>query len=157
VKKGDRVALFLPNIPQFVISYYGALKAGAVVTAISPLYKEREIEHQLNDSEAEIIVVLDLLYPIVEKVWEKTKLQNVIIGSLKDYMPTLKAVLGSLLGKVPSRRVERRANVYFFKELIEKYEANPPKVEINPREDLAALQYERSTTLCWNNGPFTAF
>ncbi|MEM2412873.1 MAG: long-chain fatty acid--CoA ligase [Candidatus Bathyarchaeia archaeon] len=146
VKKGDRVAIFLPNIPQFVISYYGALKAGAVVTAISPLYKEREVEHQLNDSEAETIVVLDLLYPIVEKVWEKTKLRNVIVGSLKDYMPTFKAVLGSLLGKIPSRSVERRVNLHFFKELMEKYEANPPKVDINPKEDLAALQYTGGTT-----------
>ncbi|MBS7607959.1 MAG: long-chain fatty acid--CoA ligase [Candidatus Bathyarchaeia archaeon] len=146
VKKGDRVAIFLPNTPLFVISYYGILKAGAVVTAISPLYKEREVEHQLNDSEAETIVVLDLLYPIVEKVWEKTKLRNVIVGGLKDYMPTFKAVLGSLLGKIPSRSVERRANVYFFKELIARYGANPPKVEINPREDLAALQYTGGTT-----------
>jgi len=146
VKKGDKVAIFLPNIPQFVISYYGALKAGAVVTAISPLYKEREAEHQLNDSEAETIVVLDVLYPIVEKVWEKTKLRNVIVASLKDYMPTFKAFLGSLLKKVPSRKVERRANVYFFTELMARYEAKPPTVEINPREDLAALQYTGGTT-----------
>jgi len=146
VKKGDRVAIFLPNIPQFVISYYGTLKAGAVVTAISPLYKEREVEHQLNDSEAETIIVLDLLYPIVEKVWGKTKLRNVVVASLKDYMPTFKAVLGSLLKKVPSRKVKRKANVYFFKELMAKYEAKPPKVEINPREDLAALQYTGGTT-----------
>ncbi|MEM3580224.1 MAG: AMP-binding protein, partial [Candidatus Bathyarchaeia archaeon] len=113
VKKEDKVAIYLPNIPQFVISYYGALKAGAIVTAISPLYREREVEHQLNDSEAETIVVLDMLYPIVEKVWEKTKLRNVIVAGLKDYMPTFKAVLGSLLKKIPSRKVERRANVYF--------------------------------------------
>jgi long-chain acyl-CoA synthetase len=146
VKKGDKVAIFLPNIPQFVISYYGALKAGAVVTAISPLYKEREVEHQLNDSEAETIVVLDMLYPVVEKVWEKTKLRNVIVAGLKDYMPTFKAVLGSLLKKIPSRKVERRANVYFFTELMARYEAKPPTVEINPREDLAALQYTGGTT-----------
>ena len=146
VKKGDRVALFLPNTPLFVISYYGALKAGAIVTAISPLYKEREVEHQLNDSEAETIVLLDLLYPIVEKIWEKTKLRNVIVGSLRDYMPSFKAFLGSLFGKIPSRRVERKANVYFFRELVARYDANPPKVEINPKEDLAALQYTGGTT-----------
>ncbi len=146
VKKGDRVALFLPNTPSFVISYYGALKSGAVVTAMSPLYKEREVEHQLNDSEAETIVLLDLLYPIVEKVWERTKLRNVIVGSLRDYMPSFKAFLGSLLGKIPSRHVERRANVYFFRELVARYGANPPKIEINPKEDLAALQYTGGTT-----------
>lgn len=146
VKKGDKVAIFLPNVPQFIISYYGALKAGAIVTAISPLYKEREVEHQLNDSEAETMVVLDLLYPIVEKVWEKTRLRNVIVTGLKDYMPKFKAVLGSLLKKIPSRKIEPRPNVYFFTELMAKYEAKPPKVEINPKEDLAALQYTGGTT-----------
>lgn len=65
VMKGDRVAVYLPNIPQFIIAYFGALKAGAVVTAISPLHREREVEHQLCDSGAEVIVTLDLLYPIV--------------------------------------------------------------------------------------------
>src|ERR1035437_10345670 len=71
VKKGDRVALFLPNIPQFVIAYFGALKAGAAVTAISPMHREREVEFQLNDSGAQTIVALDSLYPIVDKVREK--------------------------------------------------------------------------------------
>jgi long-chain acyl-CoA synthetase len=146
VKKGDKVAIFLPNVPQFIISYYGALKAGAIVTAISPLYKEREVEHQLNDSEAETIVVLDLLYPIVEKVWGKTRLRNVVVTGLRDYMPKFKAVLGSLLKKIPFRKVEPRPGVYFFTELMAKYEAKPPKVEINPKEDLAALQYTGGTT-----------
>jgi len=146
VKKGDKVAIFLPNTPQFVITYYGAIKTGAIETAISPLYKEREVEHQLNDSEAETIVVLDLLYPIVEKVWEKTKLKHVIVTGLKDYMPSAKAFLGSLLKKIPSHKVEPKTGIYFFKDLISKYPANPPKVEINSREDLVALQYTGGTT-----------
>ncbi|MEM3458569.1 MAG: long-chain fatty acid--CoA ligase [Candidatus Bathyarchaeia archaeon] len=146
VKKGDKVAIFLPNVPQFIIAYYGAIKIGAIATAISPLYKEREVEHQLNDSEAETIVVLDLLYPIVEKVWSKTKLKHVIVTGLKDYMPKATAVLGSLLKKIPQQKVERKPNVYFFTELINKYEAKPPSVEINPREDLVALQYTGGTT-----------
>ena len=146
VKKGDKVAIFLPNIPQFIMAYYGATKTGAIVTAISPLYKEREVEHQLNDSEAETIVVLDLLYPIVEKVWQRTKLKRVIVASLKDYMPGATAFLGSLLKKIPSQKVERKPNVYFFKELVDKYPPNPPKVEINPKEDLVALQYTGGTT-----------
>lgn len=146
VKKGDRVAIFLPNVPQFIITYYGAVKIGAIETTISPLYKEREVEHQLNDSEAETIVVLDLLYPIVEKVWEKTKLKRVIVTSLKEYMPSAKAFLGSLLRKIPSHKVEHRSNLYFFQELMKKYAPNPPKVEIDPKEDLAALQYTGGTT-----------
>lgn len=146
VKKGDKVAIFLPNTPQFVIAYYGAIKTGAIETAISPLYKEREVEHQLNDSEAETIVVLDLLCPIVEKVWEKTKLKRVIVTGLKDYMPSAKAFFGSLLRKIPSHKIEPKAGIYFFKDLISKYPANPLKVEINPREDLVALQYTGGTT-----------
>jgi long-chain acyl-CoA synthetase len=146
VKKGDRVALFLPNTPQFVISYYGSIKLGAIPTTISPLYKEREVEHQLSDSEAETLVVLDLLYPIAEKVRHRTKLKRVIIAGLKEYMPTAKAILGSWLRKIPSHNVERKSNVYFFKKLLSRYEATPPRVEISPKEDLAALQYTGGTT-----------
>jgi long-chain acyl-CoA synthetase len=146
VKKGDKVAILLLNTPQFIMAYYGAIKIGAIDTTVSPLYKEREVEHQLNDSEAETIVVLDVLYPIVEKVWKKTKLKRVIVTSLKDYMPSGKAFLGSLLGRIPSQKIESKPNVYFFKDLISKYPANPPKVDINPIEDLVALQYTGGTT-----------
>jgi long-chain acyl-CoA synthetase len=135
VKKGERVALFLPNIPQFVIAYYGVLKAGAVLTAISPLHKEREVEYQLSDSEAETIVVLDSLYPIVEKVWRKTKLKNVVVTSAEEY--------ASKTTVVP--RVESKPNVYFFQELL-KEAAKLPRVSINPTDDLAALQYTGGTT-----------
>ena len=70
----------MPNIPQFIIAYFGALKAGAIVTAISPLYREREVEYQLRDSGAETIVALDSLYPIVAKVGEKTKVKNIVLS-----------------------------------------------------------------------------
>jgi long-chain acyl-CoA synthetase len=137
VKKGDRVAVFLPNIPQFVIAYFGSLKAGAVLTAISPLHKEREVEYQLNDSEAETIIALDSLYPIVEKVWRKTKLKNAVITSLEEYASKT-AISPSRIGQKP--------NVYSFQELLKEKWAKPPKVNINPKEDLAALQYTGGTT-----------
>ena len=146
VKQGDKVALFLPNIPQFIISYYGTIKMGGIVTAVSPLYKEREIEQQLSDSEAETIVVMDAFYPVLENVLPKTKVKNIIVASLKDYMPSTIAFLGSLLGRIPSHKVERASNIHFYKELLNKYKANPPKVSINPREDLVALQYTGGTT-----------
>jgi len=145
VEKGDRVALFLPNIPQFVISYYGALKAGAIVTAVSPLYRERELEHQLVDSGSETLVVLDLLYPVVEKIRD-TKLERTIVTGIKEYLPAVKRVLGSLLGKVPSRKVARRPGVHFFQELLKAYPPRPSEVQIDPEEDLALLQYTGGTT-----------
>jgi long-chain acyl-CoA synthetase len=133
VKKGDRVALFLPNVPQFIIAYFGALKAGVTVTAISPMHREREVEYQLNDSGAQTIVTLDSLYPIVEKVREKTKLKNVIVTGLNEY--------GS-----ENANPTNIPNTLSFQQLIEKTAQDFPNVQLDPNEDLAALQYTGGTT-----------
>ena len=136
LKKGDLVALFLPNIPQFIIAYYGVLKAGAVVTAISPLHREREVEHQLSDSEAGTIVALDSLYPTVKKVWSKTILRNVVITSLQEYASKT---------TVMSSTVEWNTNVCYFQELL-KEAPTPLILNVNPEVDLALLQYTGGTT-----------
>jgi long-chain acyl-CoA synthetase len=133
VKKGDRVALFLPNIPQFIIAYFGVLKAGAVVTAISPLHREREVEYQLNDSGTQTIVALDSLYPIVEKVREKTPLKNVIVTGLNGYGPQNVNPL-----TIP--------NFWSFQQLLKNSPNTAPNAKVNPHEDLAALQYTGGTT-----------
>jgi len=138
VKKNDRVAVFLPNVPQFVITYFATLKIGAVVTAITPLLKEREIEHHLSDSEAATIVTLDSLYPIVWKAWARTSLKRIVVTGLYEYasQPT-----------VHSSAPELNAPVYSFQELLERNaEAKPPKIAVNAEEDLAALQYTGGTT-----------
>ncbi len=134
VKKGGTVAVFLPNVPQFIIAYFGILKAGAVLTAISPMHKEREVAYQLNDSQAETIVALDTLYPIVEKVRRKTKLENVVVTDMEGY-----AFKNPASSKPP-----QAPNVYSFQELLKP--EKPPRVGITPREDLAALQYTGGTT-----------
>ncbi len=146
VRKGDKVAIFLPNCPQFVIAYYAILRAGGVVTAVNPLYTERELEYQLNNAEAVGIVTLDLLYGRVRNVRPRTGLRFVIVTSLKDYLPKVKAVLGTLLKKIPMAKVEREEGVYFLKELLARYPPRPEPVEIDPREDLACLQYTGGTT-----------
>jgi long-chain acyl-CoA synthetase len=146
VEREDKVALFLANIPQFVISYYGALKAGAIVTAISPLYKEREVRHQINDSGAETLVVLDLLYPVVEKVKDETGLKRIIVTGFGEYLPSLKRILGSLLGKIPTHKVEMEAGMHHFQDLIKGYQPNPAPIEVDPKEDLALLQFTGGTT-----------
>jgi long-chain acyl-CoA synthetase len=138
VKQGDRVAIFLPNIPQFVIAYFGILKTGAVLTAISPLHREREVEYQLSDSEAETIIALDSLYAIVANVWQKTTLKNAIVTSIGEYASKT-AILTS--------KSEQKPNVHSFQEMLKKnVDAKPSKVSINPKEDLAALQYTGGTT-----------
>jgi long-chain acyl-CoA synthetase len=146
VARRDKVALFLPNIPQFIISYYGALKAGAIVVPISPLYKEREVSHQIHDSGAKTLVVLDVLYPAVENVMGELGLERTIVTGIKDYMPTLKGVLGSLLGKVPNYKVAMGDNMHQFLDLIKGYPPSPEAIEVNPKEDLALLQYTGGTT-----------
>jgi long-chain acyl-CoA synthetase len=133
IKKGGRVALFLPNIPQFIIAYFGILKAGAVATAISPLHREREVEYQLRDSEAGTIIALDSLYAIVDNVWAKTKLKNVIVTSLDE--PASEKASSSI-----------KPNVWTFQQLLKEAPETPIKVEINPHEDLAVLQYTGGTT-----------
>jgi long-chain acyl-CoA synthetase len=136
VKKGDRVALFLPNIPQFVIAYYGVLKAGAVLTVLSPMHREREVLHQLNDSEAKTIVTLDSLASLVQAIWEKTNLKNIIVTTLEENanLPILAEFLAKGL------------NVHSFQKLL--YERTPPSsnLKINPHDDIAVLQYTGGTT-----------
>jgi long-chain acyl-CoA synthetase len=129
VEKGDRVAIYLPNIPQFVIGYFGALKAGAVATAISPLHREREVEYQLKDSGAQTIVALDSLCPIVEKVREKTQVKHVIIAGSSE--------------NAFSPKVQNALN---FRQLLENSPKTAPKIRLDPRDDLAALQYTGGTT-----------
>src|SRR6266568_2504295 len=87
VQKGDRVAIALPNIPQYPIAFYGALRAGAVVVPTNPLYTEREMQHQLADSDARVIVMLDMFYPVVRAVRANTALEHVILTSPADFLP----------------------------------------------------------------------
>jgi long-chain acyl-CoA synthetase len=135
VQKGDRVALMLPNTPQMIISYYGVLEAGAVVTNISPLYVEREIEYELNDSGSETIVYLDLFDSRIQAVKGSTPLKRTIVTSMTDYMETPAGVTA-----------DKDANTYFFRDVIADSTPEVPEVDINPEEDLAALQYTGGTT-----------
>ncbi len=132
IKKGDRVAIFLPNISPFIIAYFGILKAGAVATAISPLHREREVEYQLVDSEAETVIALNSLFPIIDNVWAKTKLRNVILAKLIEAGGEVFA--------------QTKPNVLCFQPLIKGEPNSSPKTEINQSEDLAVLQYTGGTT-----------
>ena len=89
IKPGDRVAIALPNIPQYPIAFYGALRAGAVVVPTNPLYTEREMQHQLADSGARVLVMLDMFYPVARGVRANTALEHIIITSPTDYLPPM--------------------------------------------------------------------
>jgi len=148
VKKGDRVALFLPNCPQFPIAYYATLKAGGIVVPCNPLYVARELEHQVNDAGAETIVVLSRFYPIVKQIRSHTKLKNVIVTNVKEYFPGLLKTLFTLaLEKKEGHRVDitGEANTYWFQDLIAKAPATPQPVDVKP-QDTAVLLYTGGTT-----------
>ncbi|HEX7364316.1 MAG TPA: AMP-binding protein [Dehalococcoidia bacterium] len=151
VKKGDRVALLLLNSPQFIIAYFGAMKAGAVLTAISPVYVSPEIKHQIEDSGARIIVCQDILYENVER--SGVKLDKVILTSIGEYLPGLKKFLGSSILRAvyqkmatPPPEIYEREGIYQFQDLIKKYPPKPPKIKFNIHEDLLTLPYTGGTT-----------
>ncbi len=149
VKKGDRVAIMLANTPQAVISYYGALFAGAIVVQTNPLYVEREIEHQLNDSGAEIIICLDLVYPRVANVLNKTKLRKVIVTGIKDYLPFPKNLIYPFIQKKNTGikvNIEYNERILSFVKVLNEGVRKEIEVDIDPKEDLALLQYTGGTT-----------
>jgi len=146
IGKGDIVALLLPNCPQFMIAYFGILRLGATATTMSPLYSPREIAHQLKDSGAKTIVCLDLLYEKVEKVREEVGLKHAIVTSIEEYLPSMGRFFGKLSGKTLSVEISGKPGVLLLQDLLEKYPPNPPKVVVNPKEDVAALPYTGGTT-----------
>ncbi len=140
--KGDRVGIYLPNIPQFVIAYYGALRAGGIIVALSPLYKDREIAHILADSGAKILVAWDNLYHYVQAVKNETELTTIITTSVRDYLPPILRLLSPLKG-VKSYPCPGAQDM---KKLLSKYPGQPRPVEIASKNDVALLQYTGGTT-----------
>jgi long-chain acyl-CoA synthetase len=146
VQKGDRVALLFPNSPQFVIAYFGALKAGAVVIAFNPLYTEHEIERQLNDCGAETVVTMTKWYPAIKKVQANTRVTRVIATNIKDYFHPIASLLFTLAKEEKEGfRVKMDPKDYSFKLMLEHADSGKPKVQISP-DDIALLQYTGGTT-----------
>jgi len=147
VRKGDRVAIMLPNLPQTVIAYFGALKAGAIVVFCNPLYKERELEHQLKDSGAEVIVALDVLYPQIRRLRATTALRAVILTGLTEYMARSLRLMAPLVKPQWVGRMPKEPEVYPFQALLKRHDGHaPPSVAVDPVWDLAVLQYTGGTT-----------
>jgi long-chain acyl-CoA synthetase len=147
VKKGDRVCIMLPNVPQFVVSYYGVLRVGGTVAAANPMYVERELEYLLNDSGARVMIVLDLFYPRVKKVREKVPLDHVIVTSVADALRFPLNALYPLKARREGHAVEVDwgPTVHRWREAMAA-PPHPPQVEVDPRRDVAVLQYTGGTT-----------
>lgn len=144
IKKGDKVALFFPNCPQSVIAFYATLKLGAVVVQHNPLYVERELTYQIQDSGAETILTLDLemLYPKIKNIQDQVNLTHVIVSNLKEYLPFPKNLLYPLIKRNDIASVS--SDVIKFQDLLKKGDT-PPSTEVHS-DDLALLQYTGGTT-----------
>lgn len=139
VQKGDRVAIHLPNCPQFAIAYYGALMIGAVFTPLSPLLSPREVSYQINDSGAQTLISLDLIFPGIKSIVSDTGLKRIITTSIADCFNAINAPLKPI-GKIEVPDTLDMAT------LLKQYEPKVPKVDIDVKKDLAHLAYTGGTT-----------
>jgi long-chain acyl-CoA synthetase len=148
VEEGDRVAIHLPNCPQFPISYYAVLRAGGIVVPCNPIYTARELKHQLVDSGAEVIVTLSAMYPLIRQIRADTSIHHVVVAKVKTYFPPLlKLLFTLLLEKKGGHRVDisADANTHWFTDLLAQAPARPRPVEI-AGDDTAVLMYTGGTT-----------
>lgn len=149
VKSGDRVGIFMPNTPQFVMAYYGILKAGGAVVATNPLYTPPEIEHQASDAGIEVMFVMTNFYKTIKKAQPKTKIKNLIVTNLKETLPPLMRLLFTLAReKKGGFRIEGglQEGEVWLQDLLSTYKgASRPSVQIDPN-DTALFQYSGGTT-----------
>ena len=149
VEKGDRVAIMLPNCPQAVIAYYGTMYAGGVVVQTNPLYTERELQYQMADSGAKVILVMDILYPRAMKILHETNIENVIVSGIKDYLPFPKNLVYPFIQKKQygfSVKVEHSGTNHLFTEIMKMGKLDKIEQEFDFEKDLALLQYTGGTT-----------
>ncbi|NIQ37240.1 MAG: AMP-binding protein [Proteobacteria bacterium] len=146
-KPKDRIAIFLPNIPQFPEIFFGILKAGAVCVTCNPMYKTSELNFQLKDSGAKAVFVMDHpeFYPTAVKALEGTEVHTVVICNVKSYLPPVKGVLGSILGKIPKADRHEPGHV-MFDEAVKSARPVHPDPTINPTKDEALVLYTGGTT-----------
>jgi len=148
LRKGDRVAIMLPNCPQAVIGYYGVLLAGGIVVQTNPLYTERELEYQMKDSGATFILCLNLVYPKVSAIVPSTYLQHIIVTSIGDYLPFPKNVLYPFVQRKQTKlivNIRETETVRLWKTVM-RTSPNYTDVPCDPANDLALLQYTGGTT-----------
>ncbi len=153
VGKGSKVALILPNIPQFVVCFYGIMKAGATAVPCNPLYRQKELEFQLDNSDAEAVVLMNNVigpnsfYAEFQKCRPRLpKVKNVIVTSITDYLPPIKKQLAGPLKKIKTVRSEKDIRLVDFLKRQSKAEPDTASLNIDPHNDVAVIQYTGGTT-----------
>ena len=145
VKPEDKIAVCLPNIPQVIISNLAILRIGAVAVQNNPLYTERELEYQLNDSDSKLMITLTLLIPRIQKIKPNTQINKIIGCHINTYLPFPKKQLFPFVKKDMYRKVETTEDVRVFGDLVSNFSAEPLE-DASQWDELAALLYTGGTT-----------
>lgn len=149
LKKGDVVGICMPNTPQYTISVLGTLKAGCTVSNVSPLLTAGEMEYQLNDCQARVLVIADMLFekPFAAVAVKLPQLKTVITTGLADMLPAVKQFLARALKKIPTGRITPIAGkeIVAFKDVLAQYPANDPNI-FPAMDDISFIQYTGGTT-----------
>ncbi len=147
IEKGDKVAIFLPNLPQFPEILFGILKAGAIAVNCNPIYTPSELNLQLNNSESKMVFCMDhpIFYPNTVKAIKDTQVGTVVVCNIKSYLPRLKGFLGGLLGKIP-KAAHHEPGHLMFDDILAQFPPTPPQVTIDPENDTAVMLYTGGTT-----------
>lgn len=145
IEKGDKVAMILPNIPQLIIANMATWRIGAVVVLNNPLYTERELKHQLSDSDSVLAVTLSVLVPRVEKVMPDTGVKKVVACQINSFLPFLKKKLFPFVKKDMYRKIETGERVMLFEDLLGEQPSDPVE-DMSEWEELSTLIYTGGTT-----------
>lgn len=147
VKKGDRVALVMPNCAAFVIAYYAILKAGGVVAATNPTYPAEKMQFQINDCDAQIVIALSLFYELLKSIQPQTKVKTVIVTNVKEYLPPLARTLFQLAKEKKDGHfiAALHSDDLWLSDVLARYAGRTPGVTVTP-DDLAIFQYTGGTT-----------
>lgn len=148
IKKGDRVALLLPNTPHFVISYYGTLMVGGTLVQLNPLLSEREVSLLLKDSGSKTLIILDILLPRFLNSIKGSNLEFITVAEIDEYLPPFKRIgfkVLKILKGIKSKLESSGKKYYIFKE-IENLKEMEDFEKIDPEKDIASLQYTGGTT-----------
>lgn len=146
VQRQERVMIYLPNCPAWVISYLATMRIGAVPVPVSPIYTAHEIGYMVQDCQIRTAICQDTNFGYVKEVMAQTDLQKAVVSNVADLLPSWKKAVGALFDKVPKGKIERGRGIYRFQELVKKFPPNPPKVEVDPVEELAYILYTGGTT-----------
>ncbi|MEE4363542.1 MAG: long-chain fatty acid--CoA ligase [Desulfotignum sp.] len=147
IKKGDSVAILLPNVIPCVVAYYATLRIGGIVVFNNPLYSDRELEHQFTDSGSRFLITLDLLADRMVKLREKTNIKTIVYTSIGDYLPFVKRLLFPLVAKKKglAAAVSEAENLFAFKDVMAKYAPDTTQADVT-LDDVAMYQYTGGTT-----------